>query len=129
MLDKAREYARRAIEELPRTPITAAGFNFRYRCKELPIEFLEVSNCRIDKIFSDAGLEIVERQVRRSLKCGDGLINFDFRFDQPENAVLGLNFHVGSSDDNVLKGWLQMPMNGVKEKVETIINNLPGVAK
>jgi hypothetical protein len=127
LLDKAREYARRAIEELPKTPISAVGFNFRYRCKELPIELMEVSECKIDKAFSDDGFEIVGRQIRRSLKYGDGLINVDFLFDQPESAALVLNFHIGSSDENVLKGWLQTPMNEVKAKVEKIINCFPGV--
>jgi hypothetical protein len=127
LLDKARECARYAIEELPRTPITAAGFNFRYRCTELSLDFIEISECKIDKIFSDGGFEIIGRQIRRSLKCGDGVINVEFRFDQPESAILGLNFHIGSSDENVLKGWLTVPMSEIRSKVEKIIKSLPGL--
>jgi hypothetical protein len=127
VLDKARECAGRIICELPKTPLTAIGFNVRYQCNELPPELIEISKCKIDDIFSENGFEIVGRQLRRSLKHEEGLINFELLFDDKEGAILFFNFHIGSSDVNMLKNWLTIPINDVQAKVDKIINNLPGV--
>ncbi|MGD9161455.1 MAG: hypothetical protein PVG39_23785, partial [Desulfobacteraceae bacterium] len=75
-LEKAMKYSHKAIDALPKTPLTAAGFNVRYELLEDPEEsFFELLEIPLDNLFSDKGLQINRREVRRSLQWEDGLIN------------------------------------------------------
>ena len=48
LLEKSKEYCRKAIDALPKTPVSAAGFNIRYQLEEPAEEFLELLKPSLD---------------------------------------------------------------------------------
>ena len=126
-LERTCACACRALQQLPRTPVSAAGFNVRYRCDEAPVELLQAIACDIDDAISDAELRIVRRDVTRRLLWGDGVINTEIGVDESGLTSIALNFHKNSVEHSELKRWLETPIGGVKVRTETLLAALPGV--
>lgn len=127
MLERACVCACRALAELPRTPVSAAGFNLRYRSDEAPRELLDAMACGIDNAISDAELQIVRRDVTRRLEWRAGVINVEIEIDESGATTISLNFHKGSEIGSELKSWLETPMDDVRARAETLLTALPGV--
>lgn len=126
-LERACICACRALTELPRTPVTAAGFNLRYRSDEAPRELLDAVACGIDDAISDAELQIVRRDVTRRLVWGTGVINAEIEVDESGSTSISLNFHKNSGEHSELKSWLETPMGDVQAHAEVLLTALPGV--
>ena len=127
-LELAKGYACIAMEELPRTPLSAAGVNIRYRNPETPPELYHLLDSQVDHSLSDAGFVIGGRKLNRSVTYKEGLINFELNWHQSEGVAIIFNFHLSSSDVEKLKSWLQVPIADLREKAQIIINALPGVS-
>jgi hypothetical protein len=115
-LNHAREIAVKAINSLPETPLTATGFNFRFKIDQPTGDLLNATKSKIDELLSDADFEIKERNVKRSVVWSGGVINLSIT--HKENVVVGLNFHRQSSNKNELVTWLEYPISDVKATVE-----------
>jgi len=122
LLDRARKIAVRAIESLPGTPLSAAGFNIRMRIKEPSDELLTSLMSGVDNSLSDAGFEIHSRSLRRRLKFQDGLLNLDIEEDEDFSIVF--NFDRQSSKKGDLITWLQMPIIEVENVVAHIFEKV-----
>jgi len=122
LLDRARKIAVRAIESLPETPLSAAGFNVRMRIKEPSDELLTSLMSGVDNSLSDAGFEIHSRSLRRRLKFQDGLLNLDIEEDEDFSIVF--NFDRQSSKKGDLITWLQMPIIEVENVVAHIFEKV-----
>ena len=122
LLDRARKIAVRAIESLPGTPLSAAGFNIRMRIKEPSDELLTSLMSGVDNSLSDAGFEIHSRSLRRRLKLQDGLLNLDI--EESEDFSVVLNFDRQSSKKGDLITWLQMPIIEVENVVAHIFEKV-----
>lgn len=118
LLDRAREAAVLAIQSLPETPLSAAGFNVRVRIKDPSDELLTSMAAGVDNELSDAGFEIQARSLRRRLKFHDGIMNLDMEEDEDIRIVL--NFDRQSHIKNDLIQWLQVPITEVKRVVGEI---------
>jgi len=125
-LDFARQCGARALEALPRTPLKAAGFNVRYRSQEPQPELVAATQCKLDASLPDVDFHIRATRIIRSLPHEGGQINLSIEMPG-EEVLVSFNFHKGSTDCMVLKKWLQIPIAGVRQAVETLIGKLPGV--
>lgn len=105
-LSRACDVAVKAISSLPATPLMAAGVNFRYSSDELPAELLSLIEMDLDNEFSDGGYEIASRHLRRTLKLDPGVVNVDLALGATTAGTVLFNFHVDSTDINVLIEWL-----------------------
>ena len=125
-LDKARTHAIRAIDELPRTPLSAAGFNIRYRAEESSTELAEILASPVDNLIADVDLDILGRAQHRSVAYKDGIVNIDMRVDRDGGAIVQFNFHLASDCADKLKEWLRVPVEDVRKTVQSILDQLPG---
>jgi hypothetical protein len=123
-LEKSMEYCRNAIDALPKTPVSAAGFNVRYELDDPTEDFLQLLELPLDNNISDNRLEIVQNETRRSLLWEDGNINFHIVKETSKNYKFLLNFDRKSTDIKILKDWLNIPIKDVKDITNKIISSV-----
>ena len=126
-LERARQIAIRAMEKLPETPLTAAGFNIRLKLDDPPEQLLKATTADADTLLSDAGFTIKTRTTRRSIEHGDGLLNLEIRQDDGADTKIEFNFHRQSATLAELQEWLRTPCADVKTKCSTILEKLAGL--
>lgn len=127
ILDQARQCAIRAVDELPRTPFVAAGFNIRYRIDEVPQDLGSVLNCGLDDLISEKSLSIRRRRLQRSVSYEDGSLNLELDVEPDKETIIQFNFHRGSTVAAELKSWLSLPILDVQNTIDSIMGSLPGV--
>ena len=123
-LERAREIARKAIQELPRTPLIAAGFNLRYRAETMPPALARRFSDELDRRFSDRDFEIVGRQFHRLLTFRAGRLLVQVTREPDGKAELLMNFEQRSKDATVLGEWLAVPAGEVRETAITVLSRV-----
>ena len=127
-LDKAMEVARRAMEDLPVTPMRAAGINVKFRCEELnePLEAI-LRNPAWDDPLSDKRYEILGREALRVLRWREGQINLSIKDNKDGTVQIQFNFHRGSTSREELTRWLSVPVADLKSQVDGILVDCIGI--
>ncbi|MDY6951012.1 MAG: hypothetical protein SWE60_05840 [Thermodesulfobacteriota bacterium] len=120
-LEKSRDYCIGAMNSLPVTPVSAAGFNIRYEMEDPSEDFMELLRPQLDARISDNHLKMVARQIRRSIAWNDGNINLHMTRQEGENYRILLNFHKKSNDRNVIEKWLSTPIEEARKIAQTLI--------
>lgn len=128
-LEKSRKYCQKAIDSLPKTPLSAVGFNVRYELEDPKPEFLKLLKPMLDDSISDNNLEIVERETRRSLLWKDGTINLHMVTQEATKYQFLLNFDTKSVDNEILKTWLKTPIQEVQDITKTIMCSVLKICK
>jgi hypothetical protein len=123
-LAKAMSMAAAALEGLPETPVSAAGFNLRYRADPLPDSLIPLFGDQLDKLLSDAGHDIVERSWSRGLPKWDGQLNVAVTAAANEPADLVLNFDRKSKNVAELVAWLRTPIDQVRDAATEVLRTL-----
>lgn len=126
VLDRARAIAVTAIESLPETPLTAVGFNVRFRVDEPSDGLLDITSCELDALLSDAAFVIKERSLKRALTWKEGILNLSI--NQGEKVVIELNFHRQSSKKDELVTWLKYPIADVKETIDKLLEKVMSIS-
>ena len=121
-LEKARKIAVKALRALPRTPVTAAGFNIRYKGSVSDVDCDKVW-CSPHPDLSEANYEIEARGFIHRLCVDTGYINL--KAEALGNSfVLELNFHKDGKEHQDLVEWLEMPLESVKGHAKRITDAL-----
>ena len=119
-LADAMEFGRNALQWLPETPFSAAGFNIKYRSEEVFDEILGlVANDTLDSYLSELDYEIVSRRVVRSMRYETGRLNLAIN-GESHGSLIEYNFHQESSDTQVLENWLSTSSQELKQAVEAL---------
>jgi len=126
VLDRARQAGVRAMERLPETPVTAAGYNIRLKINEPSDNFLGTVTCGLDALLSDAAFSIDSHRLRRSLRKDGGLINLEI--SQGKETNVSLNFHYQSSKKEDLIAWLKHPIHDVEQTVAVVMEKVISVS-
>ena len=113
-LESALQFARKAINDLPHTPVSAAGFNLRYRADAFPDSLIALLANSLDDRISDAGYEISSRAYGRALKLDTGTLNLNVSSSPECAAEVALNFERRSTSAKDLVDWLNMPIDRIK---------------
>jgi hypothetical protein len=121
-LDRAREIAVRAIDGLPETPLTAAGFNIRIRIDTIPDDLLNTIRAQIDNRLSDAEFNLDGGSLTRTIRWQDGVLNLNVI--QKKDFRVELNFHRQSSVPRELVAWLRHPIDDVRTTVTRLFNDV-----
>jgi len=103
---RAAELAKKTLQMLPETPLSAVGLNIRYQFTALPDELITLVKAPIDDLLSDAGFSIGGRMTRRSLVVTPGVLNLEVTQGKMAEGNITLNFHRDSSDPIELVSWL-----------------------
>jgi hypothetical protein len=126
-LQRASDIARRALQSLPQTPVSAAGVNIRYKFPALPDALIELVTAPIDDTFSDAGYVIEGGATKRVLTLNPGVLNVDVSQGKTGEGSVVLNFHRESAVQPELEGWLSKTEDffGVSKRVLSLIKTEP----
>jgi hypothetical protein len=123
----AMEIGRRALDDLPRTPLIAAGFNLRYR-SDGPVGVLEEITANAwENRLSDEGFVIQERTVTRSVRRQNGRINVTVTQKGDLTFSLLLNFDLQSDNVGQLRAWIDVPAADIQHEVERVLYNSMGL--
>ncbi|KAF0118186.1 MAG: hypothetical protein FD151_2223 [bacterium] len=120
--DRAKNVGVKAIESLPETPFSAAGFNIRVKIDEIPDQILSALQAKIDDRLSDANLTIEKRSLTRTVKWREGVLNLTIHLEK--ELRVELNFHRQSTVKEELIAWLMSPICDVRKTVTTIFDNV-----
>jgi hypothetical protein len=118
---------RKALDELPRTPVVAAGLNLRYKSTDSVRALDRITASEWDGRLADNGLAIEGWTVARSLRLGSGRINVTITREGDAVFTVELNFHLQSNDRDLLKNWLSVSKDDLQGQVERIINRTVGI--
>jgi hypothetical protein len=120
-LDRARQTATDAIAALPHTPVSAAGFNIRYRADGLPVPIAGRFSADLDRRFSDLDFEIVGRQFHRLLTFRSGRLLVRVTSSPDEKPEVLLNFTRSSKSEGDLREWLAVPSEEIQRAVSRVL--------
>ena len=127
-LQAAREAAARATRGLPETPVSAAGFNVRYRISDPHDQpLLRLLQSEADARISDEGFEIRGRSFSRTLAHQDGRVRVDCVREDNGPTVVSLNLERLSSSVEELVQWLEMPSAAIRNINESVLVRIFGV--
>ena len=121
-LGRARELARKALRDLPETPVSAVGLNVKYKLEEPLDEIVHVVESSWDNLLSDKDYRIRERSVSRSLAWDDASINIGVSMKDNSEQFVQFNFDFRSDDVELHAGWLETPIETVEAKVKSLLN-------
>lgn len=97
--------ARRVLEGLPETPVSAAGLNFRFAFDSAPDSVIEIGTSSLDDKLSDALLTTQAKKLTRTLSWENGQLNLEIEEREDASARILFNFHHGSSVAAELAAW------------------------
>ena len=125
-LAKAMKAATIALEELPKTPLFAAGFNIRFKASGVCEDLCDTIQCPADETLSDAGYEIVSKGLKRSIHAtatalSAGVINLSITEDDDKLCAVDLNFHRDSKEKADLQEWLGVSPGSIESEVSAIL--------
>jgi len=125
-LAKAMAIAHKAIENLPVTPLSAAGYNVRYRGEsggDQPRALLEAVRHTWDGRFVDAGYPVAQRGLSRAVEWEGGRILVSLSSEKSGPVALDVNFERGGHREAMME-WLRVPAKDIRVQVETILRNV-----
>jgi hypothetical protein len=116
----------RAIENLPETPVSAAGFNVRFKgdSQEKDLEpLLQATQHDWDGRLADARYPLCERSISRAVHWEGGKILMSLAQNEEAMITLALNFERRGSRDQMMT-WLAVDPQTVRAQVETIVSRV-----
>ena len=126
-LTAAMEIARRALDDLPRTPVIAAGYNLRYRSQQPVESLLLMLGSPWDDRLSDSGYTIEARMMSRTVPWREGKIKV-FISREPEIGYgLLLNFDLQADDTARLRDRLNVSAEDIRAEAENILYRTIGL--
>ena len=94
-LSKAMRIAQKALKELPETPVSAAGFNFKFKSKKSVPVLAAVVSHDVDWEFADHNLPVLSRAITRFAKWREGEIRLTVSQESDQSYEILLKFPQG----------------------------------
>jgi hypothetical protein len=116
--------AKRALDSLPETPMTAAGLNLRYQYEQCPDALIEAGKSIIDDKLTDASFDISEKILKRKIIWDDGVLNLDIHERADASALVVFNYHKNSNVPGKLGEWLgkhEQMLDNSTTMIETLV--------
>lgn len=126
-MEKALQCATNAVKSLPKTPLSAAGFNIRFDVHEAPLELLDLLKGKLDEVLSDSNMIVEAWTITRRLRFGGGQANLEIAASGQDEVAVQINFHRGSREQEDLLAWLSQPLADVKQLTGKILKSLTGM--
>lgn len=127
-LDRARDYAKTAITNLPETPFSGVGVNFRYVITNPSAELVRKFECPLDTALSDARYPLGRLHAVRSIAWREGTVNIQGTYDEGSFTLL-FNFDRAVVEHDQLLAWLSIPMHDIKELNKNLLHNVLQIAE
>lgn len=120
-LIEATVVTRRALEDLPQTPVFAAGLNLTYKSDAEVVVLRQVTASQWDDRLSDKNFVIASRSVVRSVKWRDATINVTVTVEPTGASSVTFNFDYKSLSSEAIRKWLDLKSDEIKEQVDLIL--------
>lgn len=132
-LQSAMDICVKAIEDLPETPLYAAGVNVRHRLldengedgAELDRLRKELGNAWDDR-FREANREILEKRLVRVFEWRQGRVSLKVVDSTREPMTLSLHFERRGERPNLID-WLRIPASDIAEQVGFVYRDILGL--
>jgi hypothetical protein len=124
-LHRAMEVAIRALRQLPETPVTAAGFNIRYRVEThaaIPPCLADAFQHIWEHRFADAGHPIIETGLNWISRWGESKIGVNMVRGE-QDLRINLNFE-RSGVHNDLVDWLSRPIVETEIQLQVMLSDI-----
>ena len=112
-----------ALEALPETPVTAAGYNISFHSEESAPPLAALLAAPVDDVVAELGKSVEGRSITRSLAYEGGTLNITFAGDKT-GFKLQCNFNKDSKDIKDLISWLKSPVAGAQQIVDQLVAKL-----
>lgn len=129
-LQRAMQIARRAMMNLPETPVTAVGFNLRFQgpaTDESLAPLVDATKLWVDERFTSAGYRISRREISWVTDWQTGRISIHLGHEATSDTSallrVGVNFECMAGRKE-MEEWLVRPAEEVKEQVEKILTSV-----
>ncbi len=129
-LRRAMDIAVRAMSDLPETPLSASGFNIRYRCEAGcpgPSTLDDALNQEWDSRLSAESYHVSLKALTRGFEWRHGRILLSCS-EEDGGILLHVNFE-RKGDRKELREWLQIPADDIREEVERLATRVLGLER
>jgi hypothetical protein len=127
-LVEALRITRKALEELPRTPVFAAGLNLTYKSEKEVETLKQATSSTWDDALSDKRFEIISRSISRSLKWRNGAINVTISQTPGTTSEVAFNFDFKSQSTEAILEWLDLRVEDIKSQIDLILLDTIGLS-
>jgi len=107
LLEKSVNIAKRALKDLPETPLSAVGLNLRFQFDNIPNALIDACESVIDDKLSDKNLKIMDKVLKRQVEWKEGELNIEIHEKQNSSAHVLFNFNKNSNNPVELSEWLE----------------------
>lgn len=126
-LERARSIARKALRDLPETPVTGVGINVKYKTTEQVIPITQIIESSWDNQLSDHGYSIRERTITRRLAWNDGAINISVSINEESEHFIQFNFDYHTAETAMHEHWLEVPIENIESEVKRLLVETMGL--
>lgn len=119
-LNRVESLACTVLEKLPVTPISAIGVNFGYMEEEV-IELAEIFAISDRMKIADAGLDVFESTIVRSMKFDEKMLNLRISQKEDGNIRIHLNYHKAVSSAEEASGYIRDKINDFRQHAENLL--------
>lgn len=120
-LSEATVVTRRALGDLPETPVFAAGLNLTYKSDAALMALQQVTVSQWDDRLSDKNCVITSRSIMRSVQWRDGTTNVTITVEPTGACSVTFNFDYKSQSSEAIGKWLDLKACEIKKQVDQIL--------
>lgn len=123
-LEHAKQVATKALNNLPETPVTAAGINCNWIISDPPSRLVEASVSCLDHELSDQDRVILARSLSRSITWNGGKANIGLEYGEDRTVRVAFNFHLDSKNSADLMEWLGQRLDPMMSFTRDVLDSL-----
>ena len=126
-LERARILARKALSDLPETPVTGVGVNIKYN-SNVPLDpIVQIIESSWDNQLSDHSYSIREQAISRSLAWNDGAINLSVSMNEEGEQLIQFNFDFRNAETAKHESWLAVPIEDIESESKKLLIETMGL--
>jgi hypothetical protein len=120
---------RRALEDLPRTPVFATGLNLRYKSDDAIQVLQDITVSSWDDRIDSKGLVIDLRSITRAIDWREGKITTTVTQEKSGACSVLLNFDYRSQESERLNDWLGISGDEIETQARLILCDAIGLSQ
>ena len=115
------------MAKLPETPVSAAGFNLKYKSNRHMGALARLIDSTLDANLSDHGIDITTRALSRNTKWNQGEVRIGINQETDLTYAILLNFHMEGDKPEKLIEWLSVSTNEIEQQNNRLLFDCLGL--
>lgn len=120
-LGEAMAAMKRAIEDLPRTPLRACGVNIRFASPEPNEKLVERTRSKTEELLSGSGYDLRVRRRGETMTFKEGTLNFIADIPTSGQTILTFNFDRQCTTRVDALNWLNHPADEYESEAKKVL--------